>query len=93
MLAAIITTTRPAESTMTMRNVDYHYLRTTGTRGEPRKYASASEAKAAVHDLIELQAGRGFATTKDPAGKFESRHPDGRSLQFWIESERGDIVS
>jgi len=78
---------------MTSRDVDYHYLRTSATKGEARRYASAAEAKAALHDLIELQVGRGFATTKDHAGKFESRHPDGRNLQFWIESERGDIVS
>ena len=47
----------------------------------------------AIKDLIHLQRGRGFITTRDTDGKNTSRHPDGRTVQFWAENARGDIVS
>ena len=72
--------------------VDYHYLRT-ASLSEPRKYASLAEALTAIKDLIHLQRGRGFITARDNDGKNTSRHPDGRTVQFWAENARGDIVS
>jgi len=44
-------------------------------------------------DLVHLQRGRGFVTTRDTDGKHTSRHPDGRAAQFWAENEQGNIVS
>jgi hypothetical protein len=78
---------------MTTRNDEYHYLRTSLRRGESGKYSSESEAMTAMGDLIELQSGRGFKTKRDRTGKYLSKHPDGRSLQFWVESQGGSIVS
>jgi hypothetical protein len=78
---------------MTVREVDYHYLRTNVARGEPRKYPSLESALAAIDELLRLQRERGFDTVRDAAGKHTSRHPDGRSVQFWAENERGVIVS
>jgi hypothetical protein len=77
---------------MSVREVDYYYLRA-AVQSEPRKFASLEEALTAIKDLIHLQRGRGFITTKDNDGKNTSRHPDGRSVQFWAENARGDIVS
>ena len=78
---------------MAIREVDYHYLKTSAVRGEPRKYPSLEEALYAMTVLIHLQRGRGFVTTRDDDGKHSSRHEDGRAVQFWAENERGDIVS
>ena len=78
---------------MAIREVDYHYLKTSAVRGEPRKYPSLADALAAMKDLLQLQNGRGFDTIRDEAGKHTSRHPDGRTVQFWAEDERGVIVS
>ena len=77
---------------MSVREVDYYYLRA-AAQSEPRKYASLEEAITAIKDLIHLQRGRGFITTRDADGKNTSRHPDGRSVQFWAENAHGDIVS
>jgi hypothetical protein len=77
---------------MTVREVDYHYLRTSA-QGEPRKYPSLEEALYAMNALIHLQRGREFVTTRDEDGKHTSRHADGRAVQFWAENERGEIVS
>jgi hypothetical protein len=68
---------------MATRKHDYHYLRTNIDRSEPRKYASLEGAMAAMRDLLHLQGGRGFITTREPDGKHTSRHPDGRGVQFW----------
>jgi hypothetical protein len=78
---------------MAIREVDYHYLRTNVPRGEPRKYPSLADALAAMKDLIQLQHDRGFTTIRDEAGKHTSRHPDGRTAQFWAEDEHGVVVS
>lgn len=78
---------------MTMREDDCCYLKTTTEQSAPRKYASVLEAKAALHHLLELQAGRGFTTTRDRSGRYESRHTDGRQLSFWLESAAGDVVT
>jgi len=77
---------------MAVREVDYHYLRTSA-QSEPRKYPSLTEALTAIKDLLHLQRGRGFITTRDNDGKHTSRHPDGRAIQFWAENERGDVAS
>lgn len=74
-------------------SIDYHYLRASAPGSEPRRYASLEGVLAAMTDLIQLQGGRGFATTRDPDGKHTSRHPDGRVVQFWAENGRSDIVS
>jgi hypothetical protein len=78
---------------MATRKSDYHYLRTNIERSEPRRYASLEAASAAMKDLIHLQGGRGFITTREPDGKHTSRHADGRGVQFWAEDSRGVIVS
>lgn len=79
---------------MTIPEVDCcYYLKTTTAQGAPRKYASILEAKAALHHLLELQAGRGFTTTRDRSGKYESRHTDGRQLSFWLENGQGEVVT
>jgi hypothetical protein len=78
---------------MTTRDDKHHYLRTSLRRGESGKYRSETEAMSAMSDLIELQSGRGFKTTREKTGKYMSKHPDGRSLQFWVESQAGEIVS
>jgi hypothetical protein len=78
---------------MATRKSDCHYLRTNIERSEPRKYASLEGAMAAMKDLLHLQGGRGFVTTREPDGKHSSRHPDGRGVQFWAEDARGVIVS
>jgi hypothetical protein len=78
---------------MTVREVDYHYLRTNVALGEPRKYSSLESALAAIEGLLRLQRERGFDTVRDAAGKHTSRHQNGRSVQFWAENERGVIVS
>lgn len=77
---------------MTVREVAYHYLKT-AAQSEPRRYPSLAKALAAIKDLLHLQRGREFVTTRDNDGKHTSRHPDGRTVQFWAENERGDIVS
>ncbi len=77
---------------MTIREVHYHYLRTSAN-SEPRRCTSLAEALTAIKDLIHLQRGRDFVTTRDDDGKHTSRHVDGRAVQFWAENERGDIVS
>jgi hypothetical protein len=78
---------------MTSRAEKYHYLRTSVRRGESGKYRSESDAMNAMTDLIELQTGRGFKTKRERTGKYLSKHPDGRKLQFWVESQAGEIVS
>ena len=78
---------------MTVRDVDYHYLRTNVPKGEPRKYPSLAEALTAIKDLLHLQLDRGYVTIRDADGKHASRHADGRAVQFWAENERGDVVS
>jgi hypothetical protein len=78
---------------MATRKNDYHYLRTNIERSEPRTYPSLDAALAAMKDLLHLQVGRGFITTRDADGKHTSRHPDGRGVQFWAEDSSGVIVS
>jgi hypothetical protein len=78
---------------MPTRDDDCHYLRTSLRRGDSGKYDSETDAMNAMSDLIELQSGRGFRTKREKTGKYMSKHPDGRSLQFWVESHAGDIVS
>jgi hypothetical protein len=78
---------------MTTRDLNNHYLRTTGTRDEPRRYPTLVGAQTALDHLIELQRERRFNTIRAESGKHISTHPDGRSLQIWIENELGSIVS
>jgi hypothetical protein len=78
---------------MATQKNDYHYLRTNIERSEPRKYASLESALAAMKDLLHLQLGRGFVTTREADGKHTSQHPDGRGVQFWAEDSSGIIVS
>lgn len=78
---------------MTVREVDYHYLMTSAPRGEPRRYRSAEEARGAIESLLHLQGDRGFTTIRDGVGRYESRHPDGRTIRFWIQNARGDVVT
>jgi hypothetical protein len=83
----------PSKKTPKTGKADYHYLRTNVERSEPRKYGSLEGATVAMKDLLHLQSGRGFITLRDPDGKHTSRHPDGRSVQFWAEDSQGIIVS
>jgi len=78
---------------MTVKDVDYHYLRANVVGGEPRKYSSLVEALTALTDLVQLQHDRGFETIRDATGRHSSRHSDGRFVQFWAENHRGEIVS
>jgi len=78
---------------MTKQKVDFHYLRASALGSEPRKYPTLEGVLAAMADLVHLQRGRGFVTTRDTDGKHTSRHPDGRAAQFWAENEQGNIVS
>jgi len=78
---------------MAKQNIDFFYLRASARGSEPRKYTTLEGVLAAMNDLVHLQRGRGFVTTRDTDGKHTSRHPDGRTAQFWAENERGDIVS
>jgi len=78
---------------MAKPKIDFIYLRASAPGSEPRKYATLEGALAALKDLVDLQRGRGFVTTRDADGKHTSRHPDGRAAQFWAETEQGHIVS
>lgn len=78
---------------MANRRTDYHFLRASAPGSEARKYLSIEGVLAAMTDLVQLQFGQGFVTTRDTDGKHTTRHPDGRIAQFWAENERGDIVS
>jgi hypothetical protein len=78
---------------MAKQTIDFHYLRSSAPGSEPRKYPSLEGVLAAMKDLVHLQLGRGFVTTRDADGKHTSRHPDGRAAQFWAENEQGNIVS
>jgi hypothetical protein len=72
--------------------VDYHYLQTT-TSAEPTRYGSLADALSALEALIVLQEGRGFATHKNPSGRYMSKNPDKPTVMFWIENENGELVS
>lgn len=78
---------------MAKQAIDFHYLRASAPGSEPRKYPTLEGVLAALTDLVHLQRGRGFVTTRDADGKHTSRHPDGRAAQFWAENEQGKIVS
>jgi hypothetical protein len=75
----------------------YHLIRALRTEGmrfnEPRKYTTLEGALEAMNDLVRLQRGRGFVTTRDTDGKHTSPHPDGRAAQFWAENQLGTIES
>ena len=70
-----------------------HYLRVGAAGSEPRMYHSLERALAAMTDLVHLQGERGFITTRNADGKHVSRHPDGRTVQFWAENALSIIVS
>jgi len=78
---------------MAKKTIEFFYLRAAAPGSEPRKYTTLEGVLAALNDLVHLQRGRGFVTTRDTDGKHASRHPDGRSAQFWAENQVGDIVS
>jgi hypothetical protein len=73
--------------------MDFYYLRVAAAGSEPRIYPSVQGVLDAIRDLSELQIARGFVTARGTDGKNTSRHPDGRSVQFWAEDGRGAIVS
>jgi hypothetical protein len=70
---------------------DYHYLVTTDPQ-DVVKYSTRSDALAALHKLLAMQAVRGFTTRREPSGRYRSHHPDGRAVEFWIDDTNGDIV-
>jgi hypothetical protein len=78
---------------MAKPKIEYFYLRASAQGSEPRRYPSVEGVLSAMEGLLQLQLERGFVTTRDSDGKHVSRHPDGRSAQFWAENDRGDIVS
>jgi len=78
---------------MAKHKAGYHYLRANVPGSEPRQYLSLEAALAAIEDLLQLQEGRGFITNRESDGKHTSRHPDGRTVQFWAEDGEGIIVS
>lgn len=73
--------------------MDFHYLKVAAPGSEPRVYPSLEGALDAIKDLVQLQLVRGFITSRDADGRNTSRHSDGRSVQFWAENGRGEIVS
>jgi hypothetical protein len=78
---------------MAKQKMEFLYLRASAPGSEPRKYATLEGVLVALKDLVHLQCGRGFVTTREADGKHTSRHPDGREAQFWAENEQGHIVS
>lgn len=70
---------------------DYHYL----VMSDPQdvvKYSTRADALAALHQLMAKQAAEGFTTRREPSGRLRSSHPDGRTMEFWIDDAHGDIV-
>jgi hypothetical protein len=70
---------------------DYHYL----VMSDPEdvvKYSTRSDALAALHKLLARQTAAGFTTRRSRCGRLRSRHPDGRTVEFWIDDANGDIV-
>ena len=68
------------------------YLRVAAPGSEPRKYFTLEGAIAAMSELVQLQRERGFVTIVDTDARHSSRHPDGRTVQFWAENERGEVI-
>jgi hypothetical protein len=70
---------------------DYHYL----VMSEPEdvvKYSTRSDALAALHKLVAKHAAQGLTTRRSRSGRLCSYHPDGRTIEFWIDDANGDIV-
>jgi hypothetical protein len=70
---------------------NYHYL----VMSDPQdvvKYSTRSDALGALHNLLAKQAAEGYTTEREPSGRYRSTHPDGRTIEFWIDDSNGDIV-
>ena len=70
---------------------NYHYL----VMSDPPdvvKYSTRSDALAALHNLLAKHAAEGYTTRREPSGRYCSCHPDGRTIEFWIDDSNGDIV-
>jgi hypothetical protein len=70
---------------------DYHYL----VISEPEdvvKYSTRSDALAALHKMLAKRAAEGFTTLRSRFGRLRSCHPDGRTMEFWVDDANGDIV-
>jgi hypothetical protein len=70
---------------------DYHYL----VMSDPEdvvKYSTRLDALAALHKLLAKQTAAGFTTRRSRCGRLRSRHPDGRTMEFWIDDANGDIL-
>jgi len=70
---------------------DYHYLVTSDPQ-DAVKYSTRSDALAALHKLLAKHAVEGFTTRLEPSGRYRSDHPDGRTVESWIDNIKGDIV-
>jgi hypothetical protein len=68
------------------------FIVTTGAKGRS-EYATLEEAVAALNGLLELQSARGYASEKNPSGRYMSKHPDKPLIMFWIEDSQGQVVS
>jgi hypothetical protein len=70
---------------------DYHFL----VMSDPQdvvKYSTRADALAALHNLLAKHAAEGYTTRREPSGRYHGRHPDGRTIEFWIDDSNGDIV-
>jgi hypothetical protein len=70
---------------------DYHYL----VMSEPEdvvKYSTRSDALVALHKLLAKHSAEGFTTLRSRCGRLRSCHPDGRTMEFWVDDDNGDIV-
>jgi hypothetical protein len=70
---------------------DYHYL----VMSDPQdvvKYSTRADVLAALHNLMTKHAAEGYTTRREPSGRYRSSHPDGRTIEFWIDDNKGDIV-
>ena len=70
---------------------DYHYLVMSGP-DDVVKYSTRPDALAALHKLLAKHAAEGFTTRRSQWGRLRSQHPDGRTMEFWIDDANGDIV-
>lgn len=70
---------------------EYHYVITSDPQ-DVVKYSTRSDALAALHKLLSKQAAAGFSTRREPSGRLRSSHPDGRTMEFWVDDENGNIV-
>jgi hypothetical protein len=70
---------------------NYHHL----VMSDPQdvvKYSTRSDALAALHNLVAKHAAQGYTTCREPSGRYRSSRADGRTVEFWIDDNNGDIV-